>query len=147
MVPLLSSRGTWYGLSPPLPAFLPSSSTSFPGLPPVQKKKARTFPFTILRTDLLITPAFQKCDAQRPCATCKRSHANQIATAMPGVEIPPEPVCTYDDLPERQEAPEKHPGEGGIRARYERLEARIGQFPPFFSKITPSILIRLNSRT
>ena len=49
---------------------------------------------------------------------------------MPGVDIPSEPCCTYDDLPEPKEIVEKHPGEGGIRARYERLEARIGQFHP-----------------
>jgi hypothetical protein len=74
------------------------------------------------------TPPFpQKCDAQRPCATCKRSHANQLATAMPGTDVPPEPVCTYDELPEPKEAVEKHHGEGGIRAKYERLEMRIGK--------------------
>lgn len=47
---------------------------------------------------------------------------------MPGVDIPAEPCCTYDDLPEPKEPVEKHqPGEGGIRARYERLEARIAE--------------------
>ncbi|KAG8813066.1 hypothetical protein FRC19_002689 [Serendipita sp. 401] len=68
-----------------------------------------------------------KCDAQRPCATCKRSHANLLATAMPGVDVPSEPVCTYDELPEPKEPVEKLPGEGGIRAKYERLEARIAE--------------------
>jgi hypothetical protein len=62
---------------------------------------------------------------------------------MPGVEVPPEPVCTYDDLPEPKEAPEKQPGEGGIRARYERLEARIG--PSLLSSPKKHILIPLNS--
>lgn len=45
---------------------------------------------------------------------------------MPGADIPLEPVCTYDELPEPKEPVEKLPGEGGIRAKYERLEARIG---------------------
>lgn len=53
---------------------------------------------------------------------------------MPGVDIPSEPCCTYDDLPEPKEIVEKHPGEGGIRARYERLEARIGQSSPNHQK-------------
>jgi hypothetical protein len=50
---------------------------------------------------------------------------------MPGTDIPSEPACTYDELPEPKEPVEKLPGEGGIRAKYERLEARIGVFLPF----------------
>jgi hypothetical protein len=82
---------------------------------------------TITSITIHLRAPLQKCDAQRPCATCKRSHANQLATAMPGTDVPPEPVCTYDELPEPKEAVEKHHGEGGIRAKYERLEMRIGK--------------------
>ncbi|CCA69156.1 hypothetical protein PIIN_03056 [Serendipita indica DSM 11827] len=68
-----------------------------------------------------------KCDAQRPCSTCKRSHANALATQMPGTDVPPEPVCTYDELPEPKDHVERMPGDGGTRGRYERLESRIAE--------------------
>lgn len=51
---------------------------------------------------------------------------------MPGTDVPSEPVCTYDEIPEKEPV-EKPPGEGGIRAKYERLEARIGVFLPFWT--------------
>jgi len=89
---------------------------------------------TLSHTPLTI-PSFhpsQKCDAQRPCATCVRSHANAIQTALPGAVIPERPECTYDELPESQRDREPIPertnsaGDGGIRSRYAQLEHRIG---------------------
>lgn len=83
-------------------------------------------------TPLTIHIYFQKCDAQRPCATCVRSHANAIQTALPGAVIPDRPECTYDELPESQRDREPIPertnsaGDGGIRSRYAQLEHRIG---------------------
>jgi len=83
-------------------------------------------------------PPIQKCDAQRPCATCIRSHANAIQTALPGAIIPERPECTYDELPESQRDRDPIPertlsaGDGGTRSRYAQLEHRIGiSFYPF----------------
>ncbi|KZS96186.1 hypothetical protein SISNIDRAFT_548277 [Sistotremastrum niveocremeum HHB9708] len=64
----------------------------------------------------------QYSDATKPCATCRRSHKNALAHAEPGVVVPPEPVCTYD------EATTTHAStHDGPKSRYERLENRINE--------------------
>ncbi|KAF8592080.1 hypothetical protein K439DRAFT_1401652 [Ramaria rubella] len=62
-----------------------------------------------------------KCDARRPCATCIRSHANARAQAG-AASVPPEPECTYDEIPEPRPQSQDPP-----KNRYERLEGRINE--------------------
>ncbi|KAF8640545.1 hypothetical protein AX17_000207 [Amanita inopinata Kibby_2008] len=62
-----------------------------------------------------------KCDAQRPCSTCIRSHNHSIAHAPPGVHLPPKPICTYDEVAEASALAE------GPKNKYERLESRINE--------------------
>lgn len=60
-----------------------------------------------------------KCDAQRPCSTCVRSHAHALSHAPAGIEPPERPECTFDEGPMgAQEAPKN---------RYEKLENRINE--------------------
>ncbi|KAH9162760.1 hypothetical protein EDB89DRAFT_1860500 [Lactarius sanguifluus] len=62
-----------------------------------------------------------KCDAQRPCSTCVRSHAHALSHAPAGVEPPERPECTFDEVAGpmgAQEAPKN---------RYEKLENRINE--------------------
>ncbi|KAH8982587.1 hypothetical protein EDB92DRAFT_1893745 [Lactarius akahatsu] len=62
-----------------------------------------------------------KCDAQRPCSTCVRSHAHALSHAPAGVEPPERPECTFDEVVGpmgAQEAPKN---------RYEKLENRINE--------------------
>ncbi|KAF8527964.1 fungal-specific transcription factor domain-containing protein, partial [Hysterangium stoloniferum] len=61
-----------------------------------------------------------KCDAQRPCSTCLRSHAN--ARANGAASVPPQPDCTYDEIPEPRPQTQDPP-----KSRYERLESRIDE--------------------
>ncbi|TFK52054.1 hypothetical protein OE88DRAFT_1807933 [Heliocybe sulcata] len=62
-------------------------------------------------------------DAKRPaCSTCVRSHAHAVSHAPAGVEVPPLPECTYDEIPE---TPASTPD--GPKSRYERLENRINE--------------------
>jgi len=63
-----------------------------------------------------------KCDAKRPCSTCVRSHAHAVAHAPAGTEVPPQPDCTFDDVPESTPAVAEGP-----KSRYERLENRINE--------------------
>ena len=98
--------------------------------------------------------SIQKCDAQRPCATCVRSHANAIQTALPGAVIPDRPECTYDELPESQRDREPIPertnsaGDGGIRSRYAQLEHRIGiSFYHLFCSPHPLSALNYGTRT
>ncbi|KAF8912757.1 hypothetical protein CPB84DRAFT_1670239 [Gymnopilus junonius] len=61
-------------------------------------------------------------DAKRPCSTCLRSHAHAVSHAPPGVTMPPQPECTFDDVAEvNTHVPE------GPKNRYERLENRINE--------------------
>ncbi|PFH54567.1 hypothetical protein AMATHDRAFT_78225 [Amanita thiersii Skay4041] len=60
-------------------------------------------------------------DAQRPCSTCIRSHNHSIAHAPPGMQMPPKPVCTYDEVAEATTPAE------GPKNKYERLENRINE--------------------
>jgi hypothetical protein len=99
----------------------------------MQKTQIGQFSLSWTQSHTQLTfPFIQKCDAQRPCATCVRSHANAIQTALPGAVIPERPECTYDELPESQRDREPIPertnsaGDGGIRSRYAQLEHRIG---------------------
>ncbi|KAK2461839.1 hypothetical protein APHAL10511_006302 [Amanita phalloides] len=62
-----------------------------------------------------------KCDAQRPCSTCVRSHNHSIAHTSPGVHLPAKPVCTYDEVAEANTLSE------GPKNKYERLENRINE--------------------
>ncbi|KAI9445302.1 hypothetical protein H4582DRAFT_1806331 [Lactarius indigo] len=60
-----------------------------------------------------------KCDAQRPCSTCVRSHAHALSHAPAGVVLPERPECTFDEGSNgAQEAPKN---------RYEKLENRINE--------------------
>lgn len=80
-----------------------------------------------------------RSDAQRPCSTCLRSHNHAVTHAAPGVALPREPDCTYDesksfidmgsshDLKDLQDQPatvNEVP-----KNRYERLETRIRKLP------------------
>ncbi|KLO14473.1 hypothetical protein SCHPADRAFT_920667 [Schizopora paradoxa] len=63
-----------------------------------------------------------KCDANRPCATCVRSHRNAVNHAAPGTEVPPL-ECTFDDVAENgADAPHPVP-----KTRLEKLENRINE--------------------
>ncbi|KAI0788632.1 hypothetical protein C8Q75DRAFT_241835 [Abortiporus biennis] len=64
-----------------------------------------------------------KCDAKRPCSTCVRSHSYAVAHAPAGVELPPHPECTFDELPD---TPPSEPVETP-KNRFERLESRINE--------------------
>ncbi|KAI9513029.1 hypothetical protein F5148DRAFT_462319 [Russula earlei] len=62
-----------------------------------------------------------KCDAQRPCSTCVRSHAHALSHAPAGVVLPERPECTFDEVAGSigaQEVPKN---------RYEKLENRINE--------------------
>ncbi|EUC65156.1 fungal Zn, 2-cys(6) binuclear cluster domain protein, partial [Rhizoctonia solani AG-3 Rhs1AP] len=62
-----------------------------------------------------------KCNAQKPCATCAKSHRLAVASnpALSGTEA----ECTYDEFtPENPPPPPEGP-----RAKYQRLEARINE--------------------
>ncbi|KZT21176.1 hypothetical protein NEOLEDRAFT_1121516 [Neolentinus lepideus HHB14362 ss-1] len=62
-------------------------------------------------------------DAKRPaCSTCVRSHAHAVNHAPAGVDIPPRPECTYDEIPETTVSASEGP-----KSRYERLENRINE--------------------
>ncbi|KIP05989.1 hypothetical protein PHLGIDRAFT_107482 [Phlebiopsis gigantea 11061_1 CR5-6] len=65
-----------------------------------------------------------KCDAQRPCSTCLRSHAYALSHASPAdrANLPPRPDCTYD---EDASTPEQLPP--APKTRYEKLESRINE--------------------
>ncbi|KII93554.1 hypothetical protein PLICRDRAFT_35780 [Plicaturopsis crispa FD-325 SS-3] len=64
-----------------------------------------------------------KCDAKRPCSTCVRSHAHAVAHASPDSNVPAEPDCTFDELPETTVTAAAEPP----RNRYEKLENRINE--------------------
>ncbi|KAI0337613.1 hypothetical protein BDW22DRAFT_1363872 [Trametopsis cervina] len=36
-----------------------------------------------------------KCDTKKPCGTCVRSHQYAVAHSQDGLDVPPEPECTY----------------------------------------------------
>ncbi|KAI0068330.1 hypothetical protein BV25DRAFT_563442 [Artomyces pyxidatus] len=62
-----------------------------------------------------------KCDANRPCSTCVRSHAHAVTHAPVGTVLPDHPDCTYDEVPgiiAAQKPPKNH---------YEKLESRINE--------------------
>ncbi|KDQ63649.1 hypothetical protein JAAARDRAFT_148211 [Jaapia argillacea MUCL 33604] len=63
-----------------------------------------------------------KCDAKRPCSTCVRSHAHAVSHAPPGTDVPSQPDCTYDEVPEGNGVSHEVP-----KNRYERLENRINE--------------------
>ncbi|CAL1695310.1 unnamed protein product [Somion occarium] len=63
------------------------------------------------------------CDAQRPCSTCVRSHSYAVAHAPAGVELPPHPECTFDEV---SESPPVETTETP-KSRFERLESRINE--------------------
>ncbi|CAE6458019.1 unnamed protein product [Rhizoctonia solani] len=62
-----------------------------------------------------------KCNAQKPCATCAKSHRLAVASnpALSGTE----PECTYDEFTPENPPPVPE----GPRAKYQRLEARINE--------------------
>jgi hypothetical protein len=73
-----------------------------------------------------------KCDAQRPCSTCVRSHAHALSHAPPGVVPPERPECTFDEVADSigaQEAPKN---------RYEKLENRINELEAMLKDQNPS---------
>ncbi|KAF8507193.1 hypothetical protein F5888DRAFT_1602133 [Russula emetica] len=73
-----------------------------------------------------------KCDAQRPCSTCVRSHAHALSHAPAGVNIPEHPECTFDEVPSTavaQEVPKN---------RYEKLENRINELEAMLKDQTSS---------
>ncbi|KIY47059.1 hypothetical protein FISHEDRAFT_30407, partial [Fistulina hepatica ATCC 64428] len=55
-------------------------------------------------------------------ATCRRSHNHAKTHAPPGTVLPPEPECTFDELPEPSPTAADPP-----KSRYERLENRINE--------------------
>ncbi|KAH8102517.1 hypothetical protein BXZ70DRAFT_786901 [Cristinia sonorae] len=64
-----------------------------------------------------------KCDAQRPCSTCVRSHSYAVAHAPAGADLPPFPECTFDEVSEhKDQEPHEAP-----KNRFERLESRINE--------------------
>ncbi|KAG8963831.1 hypothetical protein FRC03_002515 [Tulasnella sp. 419] len=75
-----------------------------------------------------------KCDAQRPCSTCARSHAFAARSAHPA-PIPPL-ECTYDDFP---------PTVSGSSAsedsqeKFERLEAKICMLESLLKQATEKL--------
>ncbi|CUA76885.1 Glutamate-ammonia-ligase adenylyltransferase [Rhizoctonia solani] len=62
-----------------------------------------------------------KCNAQKPCATCAKSHRLAVASnpALSGTEA----ECTYDEFTPENPPPVPE----GPRAKYQRLEARINE--------------------
>lgn len=75
-----------------------------------------------------------KCDAQRPCSTCVRSHAHALSHAPAGANIPEHPECTFDEVPSAatagvQEVPKN---------RYEKLETRINELEAMLKDQTSS---------
>ncbi|KAJ1311249.1 hypothetical protein OPQ81_009748 [Rhizoctonia solani] len=62
-----------------------------------------------------------KCNAQKPCATCAKSHRLAVASnpALNGTQ----PECTYDEFTPENPPPVPE----GPRAKYQRLEARINE--------------------
>ncbi|CAE6411939.1 unnamed protein product [Rhizoctonia solani] len=62
-----------------------------------------------------------KCNAQKPCATCEKSHRLAVASnpALSGTEA----ECTYDEFTTENPPPVPE----GPRAKYQRLEARINE--------------------
>lgn len=63
-----------------------------------------------------------KCDAQRPCSTCLRSHSHAVSHAPPGAQLPAVPECTFDEV-----ADPTSPSSDGPKNRYEKLESRINE--------------------
>ncbi|KAF8609570.1 hypothetical protein BDV93DRAFT_148252 [Ceratobasidium sp. AG-I] len=62
-----------------------------------------------------------KCNAQKPCATCAKSH--RLAVAANPTLVGTEPECTFDEFtPENPPPPPEGP-----RAKYQRLENRINE--------------------
>ncbi|KZV75415.1 hypothetical protein PENSPDRAFT_89785 [Peniophora sp. CONT] len=65
-----------------------------------------------------------KCDARRPiCATCDRSHKHLQAHPPPGVDVPDEVDCTWDELPDPMDSP-KHKI-AFLETRVQELEALL----------------------
>ncbi|KIJ45623.1 hypothetical protein M422DRAFT_29742, partial [Sphaerobolus stellatus SS14] len=60
-------------------------------------------------------------NAQRPCSTCVKSHANARAISGPAA-VPPHPECTYDEVPEPRPQAQDPP-----KSRYQRLESRLNE--------------------
>ncbi|KAF8560446.1 hypothetical protein OG21DRAFT_1401745, partial [Imleria badia] len=61
-------------------------------------------------------------DAKRPCSTCVRSHSHALAHAQEGSHLPPNPECTFDEVPDIS-TPNASPETP--KNRHERLETRI----------------------
>lgn len=78
-------------------------------------------------------------DAKRPCSTCVRSHAHALSHAPPGITMPTNPECTFDDgvvafpvlakvfLTYILVAEVSTTISEGPKNRYERLENRISK--------------------
>ncbi|QRV76597.1 Fungal specific transcription factor domain [Ceratobasidium sp. AG-Ba] len=62
-----------------------------------------------------------KCNAQKPCATCTKSH--RLAVAANPTLAGTEPECTFDEF----SAENPPPPPEGPRAKYQRLENRINE--------------------
>lgn len=62
-----------------------------------------------------------KCNAQKPCATCAKSH--KLAVASNPTLAGTEPECTYDEFTPEHPPPVPE----GPRAKYQRLENRINE--------------------
>ncbi|TDL28499.1 hypothetical protein BD410DRAFT_227200 [Rickenella mellea] len=63
-----------------------------------------------------------KCDANRPCSTCVRSHRNAVNHAPNPAEVP-QLECTFDEVPEEAvPTPTKM-----ARTRMEKMESRISE--------------------
>ncbi|KAI0271386.1 hypothetical protein BC834DRAFT_818707 [Gloeopeniophorella convolvens] len=72
-----------------------------------------------------------KCDAQRPCSTCVRSHAHAVSHAPAGVVLPERPECTFDEgAVEAQEPPNP-------KNRFEKLESRINELEAMLKDQSP----------
>ncbi|VDC06881.1 unnamed protein product [Peniophora sp. CBMAI 1063] len=78
-----------------------------------------------------------KCDARRPiCATCERSHKHLQAHPPPGIDIPDEVDCTWDELPDPMDSP-KHKI-AFLESRVQELEAILsGKDAGFLSSESP----------
>ncbi|KAI0337612.1 hypothetical protein BDW22DRAFT_861866 [Trametopsis cervina] len=63
-----------------------------------------------------------RCDALRPCTPCLRSHSHLLERA-PGVEVPPYPECTYDEVLNAAELDSVHVP----NRSYKKLEDRIDE--------------------
>ncbi|KAH8835150.1 hypothetical protein DL96DRAFT_1573039 [Flagelloscypha sp. PMI_526] len=72
-----------------------------------------------------------KCDAQRPCSTCLRSHNHAVTHAAPGVTLPREPECTYDENAQDQ------PPSATEQSKARSFEPRINGLEPLSEKGGP----------